>query len=33
VTLQTALLAVMAIGATMFVVGAVAKWLDNGGQE
>lgn len=32
-TLNGVLLAVMAIGATMFVVGAVAKWLDNGGQE
>jgi hypothetical protein len=33
VTLQVVLLAVMAVGATMFVMGAVAKWLDNGGRE
>jgi hypothetical protein len=32
-TLQTVLLGVIEIGATMFVVGAVAKWLDNGGNE
>jgi hypothetical protein len=33
VTFKGVLLAVMAVGATMFVVGAVAKWLDNGGRE
>ena len=32
-TLKAVLLGVMAIGATMFAVGAVAKWLDNGGNE
>jgi hypothetical protein len=33
VTLNGVLIIAMAVGTAMFAVGAVAKWLDDGGNE